>query len=477
MAVTYRVPGAVLTEREHSVPLDHAKSDGPSITVFSREVAAPDGKDRPYLLFLQGGPGFEATRPTSPPSGWMKRALADYRVLLLDQRGTGRSTPVGSEVPGKTPPEQAEYLTHFRADSIVRDAELIRRELGVERWSVLGQSFGGFTSMTYLSIAPDGLREAFITGGLAPIGRPVDDIYGATYIRAIEKNRAYFERYPDDRKRADDIFRRLDAEEVRLPSGDRLTAARFRQLGLWLGDSAGWELLHHVLELPFGSLAFLHDAQDGVRFQRNPIYATLHESSYADGVPTRWSADRLLPAEIAERGYFTGEHVFRWMWEDYAALRSHREAAELLAEHPWPRLYDADQLRKNDVPVAATIYVNDLYVERRYAEETAATIRGLRPWITNEYEHNGLRADGERVLGRLIDLVRGRVWTVRASLDRLGFRGRPRGARPVGSPLEPVDAHPPRGVPGIPGVVDEVVATVRAHGDRAVTRPLERARP
>ena len=95
------------------------------------------------------------------------------------------------------------------------------------------------------------------------------------------------------------------------------------------------------------------------------------------------------------------------MWDDYAALRPHRAAADLLADHPWPRLYDADQLRRNDVPVAATIYVNDLYVERAFADETAATIRGLRPWITNELEHNGLRADGERVLGRLIDLVRG----------------------------------------------------------------------
>ena len=59
--------------------------------------------------------------------------------------------------------------------------------------------------------------------------------------------------------------------------------------------------------------------------------------------------------------------------------------------------------------MAATIYANDLYVERDFAVETAATIRGLRAWQTDEYEHNGLRADGERVLGRLIDLVRGRA--------------------------------------------------------------------
>ncbi len=407
MTVTYRVPGAIFTEREHTVPLCHGAPDGRMLSVFTREIAAPDGAARPYLVFLQGGPGFEATRPTSPPSGWMKRALADYRVLLLDQRGTGRSSPVGSHIPGDTAHAQAEYLTHFRADAIVRDVELIRRELGVDRWSVLGQSFGGFAAMTYLSIAPDGLREAFITGGLSPIGRPVDDIYRATYVRLVEKNRAYFERYPDDRARARDVMRRLDAEDVRLPSRDRLTARRFRQLGLWLGDSAGFEHLHHVLELPFGSTAFLYDIYTAVRFARNPIYATLHESSYADGEPTRWSAARVLPDEVLAEGYFTAEHVFPWMWEDYEALRPHAAAAELLAGHAWPRLYDAEQLRRNDVPVAAAIYVNDLYVERGFAEETAATIRGLRPWITNELEHNGLRADGERVLGRLIDLVRG----------------------------------------------------------------------
>ena len=408
MTTTIGAPGAVLTEREHSVPLDHARPDGPRIAVFTREVADPDGLDRPYLLFLQGGPGFEATRPTSPPTGWMVRALADFRVLLLDQRGTGRSTPVG-DIPGEAPAEQAAYLTHFRADSIVRDAELIRGELGAERWSVLGQSFGGFCSMTYLSIAPEGLREAFITGGLAPVGRPVDDVYRATYVRLVEANRRYFERYPEDRARVREIHRRLEGEDVRLPSGDRLTARRFRQLGLWLGDSAGFELLHHVIELPFGSRAFLEDIERGVRFARNPIYATLHESSYADGGATRWSAERLLPDEIRDTESFTAEHVYPWMFEDYGALRSHREAAMILAEHPWPRMFDAERLRHNEVPVAATIYVDDLFVERTFAEETASAIRGLRPWVTNEYAHNGLRADGERLLGRLIDLARGRA--------------------------------------------------------------------
>jgi pimeloyl-ACP methyl ester carboxylesterase len=410
MSVTFRVPGAVLTERQHTVPLVHGDPSRGAISVFTREVAAPDGLDRPYLVFLQGGPGFEAARPASPLSGWMARAVADYRVLLLDQRGTGRSTPVGPVVPGDTPAAQAEYLTHFRADSIVRDLELIRAELGVDRWSLLGQSFGGFTSLTYLSIAPEGLREALITGGLAPVsGRPVDDVYAATWVRVREANERYHARYPGDLARLSSILERLDAEDVRLPDGDRLTARRFRQMGMWLGDSAGFEKLHHVLELPFGSAAFLRDAQDASGWERNPIYATLHESSYADGGATRWSAHRLAPEDAVTGAVLGAEHVFPWMWEDYAGLRPQREAAQLLAEHPWPRLYDPDRLARNEVPVAATVYVDDVYVERAFAEQTARAVRGLRPWITNEYAHNGLRADGERVVGRLIDMVRGRA--------------------------------------------------------------------
>jgi pimeloyl-ACP methyl ester carboxylesterase len=406
-----QTPGLALTQHELSVPLDHGDPEGERITVFAREVADPDGRDRPLLLYLQGGPGFEAARPTGRPRGpgWLDRALRDYRVLLLDQRGTGRSSPIGA-LPGLTPAEQARYLTHFRADAIVRDAEWIRRELGVERWSVLGQSFGGFCVVSYLSQAPEGLREAFIAGGLPPLGDRIDDVFRATYARTLERNRRYYDRYPGDRDRVRALHERLSAEDVRLPDGDRLTARRLRLLGRDLGMSDGADSLHHLLELPADSPAFLHDVASEPPYARNPLYAVLLEASWGDGCATRWAAQRLLPDEFdATPELFYGEHVFPWMFEDYGALAPLADAAENLAEHEWPRLHDPDRLRANEVPVAAAIYVEDMYVERALSEETAAQIRGLRPWITNEYEHNGLRADGDRVLGHLIDLVRGRA--------------------------------------------------------------------
>jgi pimeloyl-ACP methyl ester carboxylesterase len=403
---SYRAGRYVLTERESSVPLDHARPDGARIVVFTREIADRDGLDRPLLVYLEGGPGMEARRPGVTPldPSWLERALADYRVLLLDQRGTGRSTPVGA-LAGMTPPEQAEYLACFRADSIVRDAELIRQELGVERWSILGQSFGGFCVTAYLSTASESLREAFTTGGLPPVALHTDEVYRRTYRRVADRNRRYYARYPEDRERVADIERRIEAGELVLPSGDTLTMRRFRQLGFGLGMAAGAERLHYILELPPTSSAFLHDVESALPFARNPIFAILHESCYADGCVTDWSAERMLPPEFDDTSLFTGEHVYSWMFEDYGALRLLRDAAELLAKREWPRLYDADRLASIDVPVASVIYADDMYVERELSEQTAASVRGLRAWLTNEYEHDGLRVDGERILDRLFALA------------------------------------------------------------------------
>ena len=344
---SHRAPNFVFTEHEFDLPLDHSQPDGPTITVFAREVVLTrrEHDDLPWLVYFQGGPGSEAPRLLKLVSEtWWDRALKDYRLLLLDQRGTGRSTPVGS-LPGMSREEQAEYLTHFRADSIVRDAEAIRAELGVQRWSVLGQSFGGFCVVHYLSQAPEGLAEAFVTGGLPPLDRHPDDVYRATYEQARAKNRAYYERYPDDRDRVLAIVERLEAEDVRLADGDRLTVRRFRQLGNMLGMSYGFEQLHYILELPLGSPAFLHDVQAPMPFARNPIYAVIHEACYASGGTTRWSAERVFPDDLRDDPTFlTGEHIYPWMFEDYGALRPLAEAAQILAEHEWPVLYDPPRL-------------------------------------------------------------------------------------------------------------------------------------
>lgn len=240
-------PAYATVDHVFTVPLDHAAPNGPTIRIFAREVsdARRAGRQLPWLLYLQGGPGGKSPRPSAGSPGWLPQALKTHRVLLLDQRGTGRSTPVTARTASRfaSPARLAEHLGHFRADSIVADAELIRRQLcGDEPWETLGQSYGGFVTLTYLSQAPEGLRACYVTGGLPGLSATADDVYARTYPRVRDRVLDYYTRYPDDAARLGEIARLLAATDVRLPDGDRLTpsaCARSAWPSAWATASSG----------------------------------------------------------------------------------------------------------------------------------------------------------------------------------------------------------------------------------------------
>lgn len=431
---TFRQPGLVLTDHRFSVPLDHDAPDGERIEIHGREVVASDRADRtglPWLLYLEGGPGFGARRFIGPQA-WLGRAVREFRVLLLDQRGTGASTPANRQtLPLRgTPREQADYLAHFRADSIVKDCELIRRQLtGGAPWTVLGQSFGGFCATHYLGAAPEGLETVLITGGLPSLTATADEVYRAAFPRVRRKNEAHYARYPGDVERARRIAAHLAAHEVALPGGGALTPEAFQSLGILLGGGDGTHQLHLLLEdafvpTPAGpalSDAFLEGVQAHLSFAGHPLYALLHEAIYAQGQgPTDWAAERVragLP-EFDAAGtlagdaplLFTGETIHPWHFATDPALRPLRETAELLAARTdWAPLYDPARLAVNEVPVAAAVYHDDMYVDTAHSLGTARAVRGLRTWVTDEFEHDGVRAGGPRVLDRLLALARGEL--------------------------------------------------------------------
>ena len=428
--ITESLPGLVLNKCLFELPLDYANPERKTV-VFARIVTAAGNEkaDLPYMVFFQGGPGSGSPRPMGN-SGWIKRVLKDYKLVLLDQRGTGLSTPITAQTLRglPSPQAQADYLKHFRTDNIVRDAEVIRAQLiGDQPWSIIGQSYGGFCAIRYLSAAPEGLREVLITGGIPSLTRPVDDVYRATYPRVIDKNRRYYQRYPADVEKVRTIVRHLLDHEVKMPGGGGLTAQRFLQLGMQFGMSDGFEAIHYLLEEAFvdgvdGNNAqemnwnFLFHLEQLQSFDTNPIYSLLQEACYTQQAASNWSADRLL-AEYPEFRLeppgtilFTGEMIYSWMFDTYPQLQPLKAAADILAKDAsWPMLYDVDKLSRNRVPVAAAVYFDDMYVHREFSEETARVVPNMKLWITNQYEHNGLRADGEAVVDRLLQMVRGDV--------------------------------------------------------------------
>ena len=136
---------------------------------------------------------------------------------------------------------------------------------------------------------------------------------------------------------------------------------------------------------------------------------------YTQGAASRWSAERVR-GEFPDTNWapgkppsFTGEMIYPWMFDDYPGCgRCATSRSCSRNEERWPVLYDAAQLARNKVPGARAIYAEDMYVPRALSEQTAAAIRGMKVWLTNEFEHSGLRTS-DRVFERLLALVRKQV--------------------------------------------------------------------
>ena len=341
--------------------------------------------------------------------------MEKFRIVLLDQRGTGRSSRIDSALISafESGEKGADYLTHFRADSIVRDAEAFRVQVfGGTKWLTLGQSYGGFITLAYLSCAPEALAACLVTGGLPSITPDAREVYRRTYPRVELKNRVFHRRYPHDVDALARIADRIAVGDVRLPDGDLLTVRRLQSLGIDFGMRPGFERIHWLIDEAFRqdsdelSDAFLQQVQQLSSFADNPLFAVMQESIYGSGPgATGWAAqaerEQHLEFDAAARPLMlTGEMIYPWMFSEIAGLQAFEPAVNVLAgREEWSELYDVERLATNDVPVVAAVYFDDMYVDSGLQLETAQRVGNLYPWVTNEYEHDGLGA--ERVFQHL----------------------------------------------------------------------------
>jgi len=424
--------GVELVDHEIEVPLNHHDPDGRTVRVFARElrsVAARKrlevGAEQPALLYLQGGPGGRGIRPPVP--GWLDKLLVDYRVVMLDQRGTGRSTPATARTLAGMLEEQgvqatADYLTHFRADAIVADAEVMRAGVvGEHPWTSLGQSYGGFVTLTYLSQAPEGLVECFVTGGLPSPSALTREVYEHTLTTTVATNATYFSTWPQDRAVLRRILDLLATRDEHLPNAVALTPRLFQTIGDLLGFRNGQSQLHVMLADAFAPSSgpgdadlltdvFLGEIARQVSFADDPLYAVLHESIYAQGEATNWAAAAVLAerpelAVDAAEPCLLGEVIQPFLFDEDPALRPFAEVARILAERSdWPRLYDLDRLARNEVPVYAAVYQHDLFVPSSLSLRAVGEVGNVHAWLTPDYLHDGIR-DGDVVLDQLLSMA------------------------------------------------------------------------
>jgi proline iminopeptidase len=115
----------------------------PPHELYWEESGRPDGAP---ALFLHGGPGAgltEAGRRFFDP--------AHYRIVAFDQRGAGRSTPHGE-------------LAGNDTAALIDDIETLRRARGIDRWLVLGGSWGALLALAYAEAHPDRCRALVLRG-------------------------------------------------------------------------------------------------------------------------------------------------------------------------------------------------------------------------------------------------------------------------------------------------------------------------
>lgn len=111
--------------------------------IYYEECGNPAGKP---VIFLHGGPGSGCN-----PNQRRFFDPAHYRIILLDQRGCGRSTPLGATLDNTT-------------DDLTSDIDLLRVNLGIQRWLVFGGSWGSTLALSYAIAHPQRVSGLILRG-------------------------------------------------------------------------------------------------------------------------------------------------------------------------------------------------------------------------------------------------------------------------------------------------------------------------
>ncbi|CAN8099660.1 unnamed protein product [Discula destructiva] len=398
----------------------------------------------PIMLYLCGGPG--ADNPPNRNVAMNQWLLENgYSVLYVDYRGCGKSSPVHANTllqklnPGGDR-EIANFITNFCQDNIVRDLEAIRLCLASEylcrptKWTILGQSYGGYISLTYLSMFPEGLQEIFITGGLPPCGMNIDEYFRVEYQEIVAQNEKFYARYLDAHilvREILNLIQRIGPPNIEMTGRGYLSGHKLLTLGRQFGSKVGFPEVYNLLQRIKKDLEqtqrlsqeTIIEFESILHVDERPLYPILLEQTWASGGKTRWAAEHVareikgfeylqvnedgnycepanLPAD--NRIYFTANTYCRFHYDTHEELVDLKGAAEILAEHDWECPYDYKMLAANphNVPVYAISFEQDMHLDVGVAAETAAKVGGLK-LVVDPGWHQDIRYRPAEVLENL----------------------------------------------------------------------------
>ncbi len=259
----YYVPGLHIEDRSIKVPLDwtgHEPGhgfDGESISLFYRVVTAPEHvhDDLPLLVFLQGGPGGSGPRPLGPSSdGWIEEAIKHFRVVLPDQRGTGRSSRVDYACDGGHGWRRQGRCRVLSVSSPIRSfvtSNICVAPNSAAQWVTLGQSYGGFLTLTYLSLFPQGVIASFTTGGIPHVPADATDVYRHTFPRMARKTAQFYSVTRSMSSVRPSVADILQSRKRRIAERRSAHRGTLPMLGSDFGMKPSFERVHWILDQAF----------------------------------------------------------------------------------------------------------------------------------------------------------------------------------------------------------------------------------
>lgn len=320
-----------------AVPLDHSGATPGRLSLpvlTAANTAAPSG----VLLFLTGGPGQPGLRSVARVRAALGPVLDDYRLVMLDQRGTGPNAlqcPVLQEQVGTTdfdvPSEEAvrdcgdaigAERRFYSTSDTVADLELLRQALGVETWTLNGVSYGTYVAERYLIAHPERVERAVLDSVVPHRLDLLDPALFAAYGRVL-RDACEASECPTD------------------PAEDLAAVVRRVDLGPELLSAIG---IYGIIDPDYGGIPdLLRSAAEG-------------DTGPLEGFLAGFRADTRAPAQELSQGLHASTLCAEavWPWDSGSTVESRADAldafvAALPAESLWP--FDRATVRGNGLAV------------------------------------------------------------------------------------------------------------------------------
>ena len=405
---TARAPIAVQAEcARFEVPEDPAAPDGRRISLRLALIPARAAKPRPDpVVFLAGGPGQSAVDSYPVIQGAFRPLLAHRHVLLVEQRGTGQSSPLKCELPdwkdaaaqeAAAAREQAAACLkryegkadprHYTTSDYIRDLERVRAALGLAQVNLAGGSYGTRVALEYLRRHPQAVRSVFLDS-VAPPELALGQEHARNLEDALQALAARCSADAACRERHGDVgatLRRLRDELRRQP---RSVAFRHPRT-------------HEPLTAPFGEAALLGVARLFSYAPHSAALLPLLLAEAARGRPEPLLAQAELLIDSLGDELAHGMELSVLCAEDADLLVARPEDADTLMGNAlpelvaaqcavWPRGARPDDFKQpvvSDKPVLLLSGQYDPVTPPRYADQAARTLSNSRHLVAKGQGH------------------------------------------------------------------------------------------